>query len=166
MAPTQYNHNINHIAFAVPDLEAACAWYTKHFGFRRIRSDRYTDRSVTPEAPIFRICGASLQKVKAAFLAAGNGVGFELFEFVDPPTEVSGQGREFRYQRGGFYHLAITVPDPEAALARALEDGATAVGEVVQAGGEGDKVLYLMDPWGVTVELLTCSFEQMFGNRG
>ena len=62
------------------------------------------------DSPIFRIYGTKLQKVKIAWLSTGNGVGFEIFEFIDPPTksadEVNAQwSLEHQYQRGGFFHI-------------------------------------------------------------
>lgn len=86
--PKPHNLPINHIALAVDSLDEASAWYATHFGFRRIRSDRTSDRiSDDPKSPIFRIYGDKLKKVRVAWLVAGNGVGFEIFEFVDPPVK-------------------------------------------------------------------------------
>jgi hypothetical protein len=45
-----------------------------------------------------------------AWLSAGNGVGFEIFEFQDPVYKPS---KDFsaESQSGGFFHIAITVSD-------------------------------------------------------
>ena len=34
-----------------------------------------------------------------------------------------------------------------------------------EAIGEDDEALYLQDPWGNTVEVVSCSFEMLMGNR-
>jgi catechol 2,3-dioxygenase-like lactoylglutathione lyase family enzyme len=82
------NPPVNHVAISVPDIEAAVKWYTEVLGFRKLRqSVRYSDRKVTPEANLFKIYGDRLQKVKIAFLTSGNGVGIELFQFIDPPMK-------------------------------------------------------------------------------
>ena len=158
------------MAVAVDDLDKAAEFYGKHFGFRRIRDDRMTDQAEEgAESPIFKIYGTQLRKVKIAFLATGNGVGFEIFQFIDPPVKPADELNkdwtlEQQYQRGGLFHIAITAPDPDGVADRACADGATRVGETVTLY-DGDKALYLRDPWGNVVEILSCSFEQLMANR-
>jgi catechol 2,3-dioxygenase-like lactoylglutathione lyase family enzyme len=154
---------VNHIAIAVPDSAAAQKWYCEVFGFRALKPEpRLTDRAETPAGPIFKIYGDELMKVKTVFLTGGNGVGVELFEFIDPPiSEPAG----FNYTRGGYFHMGITDPDPVALLAKAVSLGAKQIGETVSMY-EGEQALYLKDPWGNVIEVLSCSFEQLMGNRG
>ncbi|KAF2827924.1 Glyoxalase/Bleomycin resistance protein/Dihydroxybiphenyl dioxygenase [Ophiobolus disseminans] len=162
MAPSpQHNHVFNHVAISVPDCDAAVAWYSTVFGFKRIRSDRTTSRSSTPDAPIFKIYDNELHKVKIAWLGTGNSVGFEVFEFVDPPHEAA---PEFEYARSGFFHIAVTSPDVDEAVKRVLENGGRQVGETVDMGEE--RAAYVSDPWGNVVELLSCSFEALMANKG
>lgn len=125
-------------------------------------NDRMTDRSADPAQPIFRIYPSSLQKVKIAWLGCGNSVGFEVFEFIDPPHEPK---PDFEYSKAGFFHIAVTSPDPEETLKRAVAEGGKQVGEAV-AMGPTEKALYLMDPWGNVVEVLSCSFESLLANTG
>ncbi|KAF2837436.1 Glyoxalase/Bleomycin resistance protein/Dihydroxybiphenyl dioxygenase [Patellaria atrata CBS 101060] len=156
------NYVLNHIALSVPDLEAACTWYTTLFGFRRIRSDRHTIRSTSPSAPIFKIYGDRLREVKVAWLSTGNSVGLEIFQFVDPGFKAP--EREFEFERGGFYHVGVTVPDVEGMVRRCEGMGARRIGEVIEVG-DGEQAAYLRDPWGNTVEVLSCSYEQLMANR-
>lgn len=150
----------------MPDLEKAATWYEEVFGFRRIRSDFAIDRSETPDAPIFEIYPESMKKVNMAWLSAGNGVGFEIFEFQEPKTVVpeTSDAEPFHYARGGYFHIAITVADPKETVKKAIELGGKQIGEVMELFGE--HVLYATDPWGNVVEILSCSFEQLMGNRG
>lgn len=127
----------------MPNCDEAVAWYQEVFGFRRIRSDRTTERSDTPDAPIFKIYDNKLQKVKVAWLSCGNGVGFEIFEFIDPGFE---KPENFDYTRGGFFHIGITVSDPDGVAKKAISMGAKQQGETVTMY-EGEKALYLQDPW-------------------
>ena len=160
----------NHVAIAVDSVDKAAEFYGKHFGFRRIRDDRMTDQAADgTDAPVFKIYGTSLRKVKIAWLSTGNGVGFEIFEFIDPPTKGADEvnanwSLQEQYQRGGFFHIGITAPDPDLVAENACQDGATRVGETVSMY-DGEKALYLRDPWGNVVEVLSCSFEQLMGNR-
>ncbi|KAF2111434.1 Glyoxalase/Bleomycin resistance protein/Dihydroxybiphenyl dioxygenase [Lophiotrema nucula] len=162
MPPTPHNHVFNHVAISVPDCDAAVDWYGKVFGFKRIRSDRMTDRASSPDAPIFKIYDNALHKVKIAWLGTGNSVGFEVFEFIDPGHKPK---PDFEYNRSGFFHIAVTAPDPDAVCKLAVENGGKQVGETVSMGGE-ESALYLSDPWGNVVEVLSCSFEALMANRG
>jgi catechol-2,3-dioxygenase len=123
--------------------------------------DRMTDKVSLPDGPIFKIYDSKLQKVKIAWLGTGNSVGFEVFEFIDPPHEPR---PDFEYAKSGFFHIAVTAPDVDAACARAVEHGGKQLGETVSMGGE-EKALYLSDPWGNVVEVLSCSFEHLMANK-
>ena len=164
------NYVFNHVGIAVDSVDKAADFYGKHFGFRRLRNDVMTDQAVDGiDSPTFKIYGNKLQKVKIAFLSTGNGVGFEIFEFIDPPTKSADELKanwslEEQYHRGGFFLIAVTAPDPAAVAEAACKDGASRVGETITMY-DGDKTLYLRDPWGNIVEVLSCSFEQLMGNR-
>lgn len=68
------------------------------------------------------------------------------------------------YTRGGVFHICVTDPDPDALCKKVVEAGGRQIGEVVKPLGE-ERALYLGDPWGNTVEVLSCSFEQLMANR-
>ncbi|KAF2008027.1 Glyoxalase/Bleomycin resistance protein/Dihydroxybiphenyl dioxygenase [Amniculicola lignicola CBS 123094] len=160
MSTPIHNHVFNHVAISVADCDAAVEWYGKVFGFRRLRGDRMTERSSDNSAPIFKIYDNKLQKVKVAWLGTGNSVGFEVFEFIEPQHEPK---PDFEYAKSGFFHIAVTAPDPDATCKRAVEYGGKKIGETV-AFGE-DSALYVSDPWGNVVEVLSCSFEHLMANK-
>jgi catechol-2,3-dioxygenase len=62
----------------------------------------------------------------------------------------------FEYNRSGFFHIAVTAPDPRETCARAVKEGGKQIGEAV----------YVSDLWGNTVEILSSSFEQLMANKG
>jgi hypothetical protein len=147
----------------------------------RSSNDRMTEKSETPNAPLFQIYPSNLQKAKIAWMSCGNSVGFEVFEFIDPPHQPKS---EFEYNRksylplqgeqallttmikgAGFFHIAVTSPDPEEACKRAVAEGGKQVGETVSMGPV-EKALYLSDPWGNVVEVLSCSYEALMANAG
>lgn len=134
----------------MPDCDKAAEWYNEVFGFRRIRSDRATDRAETPDAPIFKIYPSQMNKVKSAWMSCGNGVGFEIFEFSDPEYKKTESFEEGAYARGGFFHMAVTTADPDATAAKATKNGGKQIGETVPMYGE--KALYVQDPWGNVIE--------------
>lgn len=112
------------------------------------------------------VYGKELNKVKLAIMTTGNGVGFEIFEFIDPPYSGTGRSTRFGpndYTNDGFFHVAITVPDVIATFKEAESLGARIVGEVTYPA-PGETCIYMQDPWGNVVELLSCSFEQLIAN--
>ncbi|KAJ4290560.1 hypothetical protein N0V90_010777 [Kalmusia sp. IMI 367209] len=143
------------------DCDAACDWYNKVFGFTRIRNDSIRDRAMGPSQPMFKIYPSTLQRVKVAWLSCGNSVGFEVFEFVDPPHEPAPQ---FEFARSGFFHICVTAPDVEEAVERAVKEGGKLVGETTALGPK-EKAAYVSDPWGNVVEVLSCSFESLMANK-
>lgn len=162
------NRCVNHIALHVPDIDAAVEWYTSLFGFRKLKeTPRCTNRSDNPDAPVFRVYDGRLQSFKVAFLSTGNGVGFELFQFIDPPMS---EQSSFNYTRGGVFHVAITDSDPEGLCEKVIAAGGKKIGETVVPAsigkGEHECTLYCQDPWGNVIELCSCSFEHLMANRG
>jgi catechol 2,3-dioxygenase-like lactoylglutathione lyase family enzyme len=155
---------INHVGCAVPDVDAASKWYVDTLGFTRLRSTSFTDRADAPEAPIFKIYPPSLRKARIAYLSAGNGVGFELFEF-DPKIEAGAEANFDRdYRRGGYFHVAVTTPDLDGMIDRIVSAGGKRIGETTCVYHA--RACYVSDPWGNVIELLSCSFEQLMSNRG
>ncbi|KAH7146871.1 Glyoxalase/Bleomycin resistance protein/Dihydroxybiphenyl dioxygenase [Dactylonectria estremocensis] len=158
----QENLLFNHVGISVPNLDAAIDFYTNVFGFHVLRLVA-RDRVEHPEAPVFKMYGRQLQKVKVAFLTTGNGIGFEIFEFVDPPYNGQAAGGERfedgTYTQGGFFHIAITTADIVAVTKRAVEKGGRDISGLVDI--YGNNASYISDPWGNVIELMTISYERM-----
>lgn len=112
---------------------------------------------------IYGSAGASINEMKIALLTSDNSIGLELFEFVDPPIK---HGAEFDITRGGFFHICITDSDPKALAERVVKAGGSALGEVCFVDGVGDQAVYLQDPWGNSIEVLSCAFEELFQRQG
>lgn len=160
----QHILNINHIGMSVPSLDEAIHWYSTVFGFRLLRSVTRS-RAETPGSPVFAMYGPIMQKAQVAFMTAGNGVGFELFEFVDPEFEPPQRTfQEGGFTRGGLFHFAITVPDVRALAARAVDNGGSLICDPVEMGA-GEEALYIADPWGNVIECMSCSFELLVGQQ-
>lgn len=115
-------------------------------------------RSETPDAPIFAIYGDSLQEAKLAYIATGNGVGFEVFQFINPGFKKADV--DFEYNRGGFFHLCVTDPQPETLVERIVSTGGSRIGKPAIVG-EGATCIYAKDPWGNVLEVIDTSFERM-----
>lgn len=147
------------MAVSVADVEAVVDWYTKVMGFQLIGGKiTHIKRSATPDAGIFNIYPANLHDVKIAYMSTGNGVGFEIFEFLDPKPKKPEAG--FDYARGGFFHICVTDADPDGLAQRVVAAGGSRVGTMVDLT-PSVKCLYVADPWGNVVEILNTSFERL-----
>lgn len=159
-----FNHPINHIAISCVDLPALVSWYTRILGFQLIGEIRHFKRSVdpTPFETIFVSYPESLQELKFAVLTSGNGVGVEVFQFIEPQVRL--RDEEFEYTRTGFFHICVTDPNPEALLAKIEQEGGRRVGEYMKYaryGLDGHRAIYTQDPWGNVIEVMSLSLERV-----
>lgn len=97
-------------------------------------------------------------------MSAGNGIGIELFEFIEPRITSETEADFARdYKRGGLFHFGITVPDPDALCEKAVKAGGKKIGDTVPVYEY--EALYVQDPWGTVIELISASFERLMANR-
>lgn len=161
--PPTWPRPMNHIGLTVPDIFAAIDWYRDILGFRHIMGPRVlaADSRATHETP--SIFGPSFRKAYQAHMLAGNGVGLELFQFVDPPVER--RADNFEYWNVGVFHICVTDPDIEALTARIVASGGKQRVPVFEfIPGRPYKLVYCEDPWGNVVEVFSHSYAEAFAN--
>ncbi|OQX31849.1 MAG: methylmalonyl-CoA epimerase [Candidatus Sedimenticola endophacoides] len=125
---------LNHVAIAVPDLDAATATYRDTLGAR------VSDPLALPE-----------HGVTTVFVELPN----TKIELLHPLGETSPVARFLeKSPSGGIHHVCYEVDDIEAAAARLRREGARVLGEV-KTGAHGKPVLFLhpKDFCGTLVEL-------------
>lgn len=154
-----HNRSFNHVGVSVPDAAATVEWYSKVLGFKLIGPIVHIKRAENPSDPIFSIYPESLQEVKLAKMTTGNGVGFEIFEFVVPRMK---EAAFFEYERRGFFHICVTDANPDQLAAAFEAEGGKRIGSKVDPSGRGMiQCQYLADPWGNVVEVLDVGYEVM-----
>jgi catechol 2,3-dioxygenase-like lactoylglutathione lyase family enzyme len=158
-------HCLNHVGVSVPDIEAAIAWYRQLFGFTVIAEPA----EVVPDGSHFaqlagNICGQRFGGMKIAHMVTGDGVGFELFEFLGPKPERRADTME--YWKNGFFHIAVTAPDVAAKVAEIVANGGLKRSEIWDLFPD-EKVLvcYCEDPFGNVLEIISQRYEQALANR-
>ncbi|EED16049.1 glyoxalase/bleomycin resistance family protein [Talaromyces stipitatus ATCC 10500] len=159
-----YNRPINHIAISCSDLTALVAYYTELLGFQLIGEIRHFKRSEdqTPFEAIFVSYPSTLQELKFAILATGNGVGIECFEFIDPT--IKPREEAFEFTRPGFFHICITDPNPEVLVENIKQRGGRTLGQWMdysRYGLEEHRGIYTQDPWGNVVEIMSLTLERV-----
>ena len=95
----------NHIGITVPDIDRAIDWYRSVMGFQLIVRRLMQYQPQIPE--VREIFGPRFACAHQAHLLSANGVGIELFQFLDPP--VVAQDDNFQYWRTGIFHLCSPI---------------------------------------------------------
>lgn len=117
-----FAYNLDHVALAVRDLDAALAEYHRLFGAEPLY------REVVEE-----------QGVEEAMIAVG-GSFLQLLQPLGPETPV---GRFVETRGEGMHHIALAVADIEAALAHLEAEGARLVDAEPRIGGRGARIAFV-----------------------
>jgi methylmalonyl-CoA/ethylmalonyl-CoA epimerase len=127
--------NIDHVAIAVNDLDAAIAGYKSRYGVEPLYREVVED-----------------QGVEEAMLPVG-GSFVQLLQPVSPDSPV---GKFISKNGEGLHHVAYAVTNIEVALSHLGELGARLVDEVPRRGGRGTKIAFVhpADLGGTLVELV------------
>jgi catechol 2,3-dioxygenase-like lactoylglutathione lyase family enzyme len=151
----------NHIGLTVPDIDRAIDWYGKVLGFSLVFRRTLEYRPEVPE--VREIFGPRFRKALQAHTVSANGVGLELFQFIDPVVEAPDDN--FAYWRGGVFHLCITDPDLEGFVARVVANGGkqrTKIWEFLH--GRPYKLVYCEDCFGNIIEGFSHHYLETFAN--
>ncbi|MDX2467008.1 MAG: methylmalonyl-CoA epimerase [Acidimicrobiia bacterium] len=117
-----FAYNLDHVAIAVRDLDAAVADYHRQFGAKPMY------REVVEE-----------QGVEEAMIAVG-GSFVQLLQPLHADTPV---GRFIESKGEGMHHIALAVADIEAALDHLKAEGSRLVDEEPRAGGRGARIAFV-----------------------
>jgi len=151
----------NHVGLTVPDIERAIDWYGKVLGFELIFRRTLEFKPEVPE--VREIFGDKFRRAYQAHLVSANGVGLELFQFLEPAVEMPADN--FTYWRSGVFHLCVTDPDLEGLVTRVVANGGkqrTKVWQFLQ--GRPYKLVYCEDCFGNIIEGFSHHYTEAFSN--
>ncbi len=158
-----YPKVVAHIGVSVDDLDHAVKWYSEVLGFTLLAGPA-TIRNNDSHAGL--LCGdifPGFGELRVAHMATGNGVGFELFEWRAPKGE---RPQSLEYWRSGPFHIALVDPDLEGAVARITAAGGKLLSQVWQIFPDRPyRFCYCQDPFGITLEICTHSYEVTNANH-
>ncbi len=157
-------YTMNHIGISVPDIVAAVAWYRDVLGCSVLADPADAGSDGTHFAAVVDdIFGKNFKKVRMAHLSTADGVGIELFQFVEPRTEVP--DNNFEYWRAGIFHFCLTAPDLQEAANSVERNGGKIRSRAWKLfGNKYYQVIYCQDPWGTILEFYDASYAQTWGN--
>ncbi|MGP3535007.1 VOC family protein [Microbacterium sp. RD1] len=152
---------VNHIGVTVPDIRGAVRWYSDVLGLRCIMGPRVLRPAASGTSETRSILGPGFALAYQAHLLGPDGVGLELFQFVDPPTRERHEG--LGWEERGPWHVCFTVPDVEEALQRIEGAGGERVSDAVAfVPGRPWLLAYARDPWGTVLELMNAPYADVF----
>jgi catechol 2,3-dioxygenase-like lactoylglutathione lyase family enzyme len=152
---------LNHVGFNVTDADRAARWYADVLGFEIvIPAFEIAAGEGEPGQRFARLAGPSFGRCRIAYLTSPSGVMVEIFEFIDPPTPPVADA--WSYWRPGLWHVGLTVPDLEAAVARIEAAGGEQQSDYFEVpAGSGYRLVFCLDPWGNALELMNVNCERM-----
>ncbi len=128
---------LDHVGLSVEDLNAACEFYSRAFGFAR-----QLEFELAPHP------------IRGLMLRHESGMRLELFERSGSAAGVQGASPIEALATRGYGHFALAAPDIDSVFARALEAGARAVLEPAPSPEPDVRFAFLADPEGNLVELV------------
>lgn len=155
----------NHVGVGVPDIEKAISWYGEILGFRPISGPVEVRIDGPAGAQAHNVLGPRFRRMRQAHLSSANGIGFELFELIDPPHER--RPDEVEYWRSGLFHFCVTCEDVAGLVERIKSAGGEQISEIwpERNGEDGYYMCYCRDPFGCVIEVYSHSYELVQGHR-
>lgn len=145
--------HVDHVAFTVPDLDEAVAFFTEAFGAEELyRSTRGPDVQFMPEN--FEVPADA--RLELSMLRMPPNLNLELFQWWTADRRTTFP----RHSDAGGHHLCFAVADVDEAVAQLRQvAGVRILGERKQVGGDsprvaGNRWTYLRAPWGLLIELV------------
>ena len=130
--------NLDHVAIAVEDLDAAIDGYRSRYGVNPLYRERVES-----------------QGVEEAMIPVGG----SFVQLLQPLGDDTPVGRFLQRNGEGLHHVAYAVPNIEAALAHLASEGARLIDEEPRIGGRGARIAFVhpSDLAGTLVELVELS---------
>ncbi len=117
-----FAYNLDHVAIAVRDLDAALAQYANLFGAQ----------------PMYREVVAE-QGVEEAMIAVGG----SFIQLLQPLSDETPVGRFIASRGEGMHHIALAVADIDAALAHLKAEGSRLIDKEPRRGGRGARIAFV-----------------------
>lgn len=158
----------NHVAVSVTDIYSAMAWYRDIIGLtvlvEPVEITTKSDSKDPHRAKLVKtVFGSRIAKLMICHLSSANGIGIELFQFMEPSSERNVDN--FEYWKTGFFHIAVTELDIDGLASKIAASGGKQRTEVMElAPGSGKRICFCEDPFGNVIEIYSHSYEQFWSN--
>lgn len=161
----------NHVAVSVTDIAKAMRWYRDVMGMTVLMEPVEISATASESGDeqlsnlVRNVFGPKLGKFLICHMSSANGVGIELFQFLEPKSERREGDGNFEYWKNGIFHFAVTEPNIEGLAQRIASTGGKRRTEVMAiAQGSDKKICFCEDPFGNIIEIYSHSYEQFWAN--
>src|SRR5574338_993674 len=159
---------VNHVAVSVTDIHKAMVWYRDVMGmtvlaepFEISATSSKVDEDIHLSNLVRTVFGQKLGKFLICHLSSANGIGIELFEFIEP--KAVHRKDNFEYWKTGFFHIAITEPEIDQLANKIASSGGIKRTNVMElTTGSGKRICFCEDPFGNIIEIYSHSYEQFW----
>ena len=153
--------SVDHIGISIPNIYEATEWYKNTFDLFQI-------------SEVMEVCSESdeiasdvfenkFKKFKIVHMCTSDGVGVELFEFVDPKNE--SPQNNFQFWKTGIFHIAFTTKNIEEVCKKIFTSGGKQKSKIWNLfKNKPYKICYCEDPWGNIIELSSHPYSVIWSN--
>lgn len=158
----------NHIALSVTDIHSAMTWYRDIMGLTVLVEPIEISAQSDSEDPhlaklVKAVFGPRIGRFLICHLSSANGIGIELFQFVEPRAEE--RDDNFEYWKTGVFHIAVTELAIEELASKIAASGGKQRTEIMELSpGSGKKICFCDDPFGNIIEIYSHSYDQFWSN--
>ena len=154
-----YPRAFSHIGLSVPHLEQAVKFYSDVMGWYVVMQPSVVKEEDTSAIGVMceEVFGKGHGDFKIAHMVTSNGIGIELFEFINNDKEK----RPFEFKNTGLFHFSVQDPDIEGLIEKIVAHGGKQR-MPIKAYYPNEKpyrMCYVEDPFGIVFEIYTHSYE-------
>jgi catechol 2,3-dioxygenase-like lactoylglutathione lyase family enzyme len=152
---------VSHVEMSVSNLEAAVAFYEQVMGWSTIKEPFVVIEE--SDTQLGKMCidafGTGWDSFKIVHLSTGDGIGVELFEFLN---DVAPQ--QFEYWKTDEFHFCVEEANIEDLVEKIVAHGGQRQLPLREYDEyeESSKTIYVEDPFGVVFEIVTHSYEMTY----
>ena len=152
---------IDHVGLSVPNIDKAIKWYTATFDIFQISKIIEVNCEKDPiTKDIFdNVC----KKFKIVHMCTSDGIGVELFQFINPKNEMP--SNNFEFWKTSITHIAFTTKNIEEVYDKIKSTGGKHKSKIWNLfENKPYKVCYCEDPWGNIIELSSHPYSVIWSN--
>lgn len=154
-----YPRAFSHIGLSVPNLEKAVKFYKEVMGWYIVMEPSTVQEENNTAIGIMctDVFGSGYESFKIAHMVTSDGIGIELFEFLQNSKEKP----VFQYHNTGMFHFSVQDPDIEGLIEKIVANGGKQRMPIREyyPGEKPYRMCYVEDPFGIVFEIYTHSYE-------
>ena len=153
--------SLDHVGISVPNIENGIKWYKKIFDLFQISEimEVFSEKDQIAK-DVFQ---NKFKKFKIVHMCTIDGVGVELFEFINPKNK--NPKNNFEFWKTGIFHIAFTTKNIEKISKKISSSDGKQKSKIWKLfKNKPYKICYCEDPWGNIIELSSHPYNVIWSN--